>query len=167
MTKTIVLVGMMGSGKSSIGKELARKTGLDFIDTDSEIEKISKKKIKEIFSTKGEVFFRKLEEKICKKFINGEKKIVSIGGGAFMNKHIRNVIAKCGKSFWIEVNKDTLIKRLSNSNNIRPILDYRNLNKSISEIMNTRKGIYTKADVKIKVLNKNKSEIVNKIIKFI
>lgn len=167
MTKTIVLVGMMGSGKSSIGKELAKKTGLHFIDTDFEIEKISKKKIKDIFSTKGEVFFRKLEEKICKKFINGEKKIVSIGGGAFMNKNIRNIITKFGKSFWIDVNKDILINRLSISNNIRPLLNYKNLNKSISEIINNRKDTYIKADIKIKVLNKSKSEIVNKIMKFI
>ena len=117
MVKTIVLVGMMGSGKSSIGRQISKKTGLCYIDIDEEIEKKTKSKIKDIFKKKGEVYFRNIEEIICKKFINGEKKIVSIGGGAFMNKNIRAIISKVGKSFWIDVNKDILFDRLKKSKN--------------------------------------------------
>ena len=167
MVKTIVLVGMMGSGKSSIGRQISKKTGLCYIDIDEEIEKKTKSKIKDIFKKKGEVYFRKIEEIICKKFINGEKKIVSIGGGAFMNKNIRAIISKVGKSFWIDVNKDILFDRLKKSKNLRPLLDYSNLKKSIDDIINQRKSTYAKADVKIKVYKTNKENIANKIIKFL
>ena len=134
------------------------------------MKKLKKKrrvKLKIFLKKKGEVYFRNIEEIICKKFINGEKKIVSIGGGAFMNKNIRAIISKVGKSFWIDVNRDILFNRLRKSKNLRPLLDYSNLKKSIDDIIKERKSTYAKADVKIKVYKTNKENIANKIIKLL
>ena len=89
MLKTIVLVGMMGSGKTSIGKELAKSLNINFIDSDKEIELKCKKTIPKIFETKGEIYFRKIEEKVCIKLIDGNPKVLSLGGGAFLNSVIR------------------------------------------------------------------------------
>ena len=96
MLKTIVLIGMMGSGKTSVGKELAKKLNVTFIDIDQEIEKKYQMNIPEIFQTKGESFFRKIEENISCKLINGKPCVISLGGGSFLNKKIRNKIKnKC------------------------------------------------------------------------
>ena len=92
MLKTIVLIGMMGSGKTSVGKELAKNLNLNFIDSDQEIEKKCKISIPSIFEKKGEDYFRKIEEKICCKLIDGKPKILSLGGGAFINSKIRKEI---------------------------------------------------------------------------
>ena len=165
MLKTIVLIGMMGSGKTSVGKELAKKLNVAFIDIDHEIEKKYQMKIPEIFQTKGESFFRKIEENMSCKLINGKPCVISIGGGGFLNKKIRSKIKVNAISIWINTGLDKIYERLNKSKNKRPLLNYKNLKKSIKEIYDKRKPIYKKANYKIQVKSDNKKTIVKNIIK--
>ena len=165
MLKTIVLIGMMGSGKTSVGKELAKKLNVAFIDIDQEIEKKYQMNIPEIFLTKGESFFRKIEENMSYKLINGKPRVISIGGGGFLSKKIRNRVKINAISIWINTSFDKIYQRLNKSKNKRPLLDYKNLKKSIKEIYDKRKPIYKKADYKIQIKTDNKKIIVENIIK--
>ena len=165
MLKTIVLIGMMGSGKSSVGKELAKKLGVTFIDIDHEIEKKYQMKIPEIFQTKGESFFRKIEENMSCKLINGKPCVISLGGGGFLNKRIRSKIKINAVSIWINTGLNKIYQRLNGSKSKRPLLNYTNLKKSIKEIYDKRKPIYKKADYKIQIKSDNKKIIVENIIK--
>ncbi len=167
MLKTVVLVGMMGSGKTSVGKELAKSLNLDFIDVDHEIEKKCKKTIPEIFKKKGEKYFRNIEEKMCNKIINNDVKIISLGGGAFANEKIRKKIKKHALSVWINVGIESLCLRLEKSKNKRPLLDYTNLKKSIKDILDKRKKIYEKADFVVNVKSDNKKKVAEKIMKIL
>ena len=165
MLKTIVLIGMMGSGKTSVGKELAKKLNVAFIDIDQEIERKCQMNISEIFQTKGESFFRKIEENVSCKLINGKPCIISIGGGGFLNKKIRSKIKINAISIWINTSLDKIYQRLNKSKNKRPLLNYKNLKKSIKEIYDKRKPIYKKANYKIQIKSDNKKIIVDNIIK--
>ena len=165
MLKTIVLIGMMGSGKTSVGKELAKKLNVAFIDIDQEIEKKYQMNISEIFQTKGESFFRKIEENVSCKLINGKPCIISIGGGGFLNKKIRNKIKINAISIWINTSLPKIYQRLNKSKNKRPLLNYKNLRKSIKEIYDKRKPIYKKANYNIQINSDNKKIIVENIIK--
>ena len=112
LNKNIVLLGMMGSGKSTIGYLLSRNINFNFLDIDKFIEKEMGLKIYDIFQKKGEIYFRNLEEKITLKFLKGKGKIISLGGGAFLNKNIRKEILKNHISFWLSWNNSTIIKRI-------------------------------------------------------
>ena len=118
---------MMGVGKSTIGKALSRSLSMEFIDIDKIIEKKIKLSIEEIFKKKGEIFFRKLEEKITLEEIEKSNKIISLGGGAFMNEKIRTYATSHTKSFWLNVGANLLAKRLNNSKK-RPLLTNKNIN---------------------------------------
>ena len=165
MLKTIVLIGMMGSGKTSVGKELAKKLNVAFIDIDQEIEKKYQMKIPEIFQTKGESFFRKIEENVSCKLINGKPCVISIGGGGFLNKKIRGKIKINAISIWINTSLNKIYQRLNESKNKRPLLNYKNLRKSIKEIYDKRKPIYKKANYQIQTKSDNKKIIAENIIK--
>ena len=165
MLKTIVLIGMMGSGKTSVGKELAKKLTVPFIDIDQEIEKKYQMNIPEIFNVKGEDFFRKIEENMSCKFIKGKPCVISLGGGAFLNRRVRRTIKVNAVSIWINARLDKIYQRLNGSKNKRPLLNYKNLKKSIKEIYDKRKSIYKKADYKIQIKSDNKKIIVENIIK--
>ena len=165
MLKTIVLIGMMGSGKTSVGKELAKKLNITFIDIDQEIEKKCQMNISKIFQTKGESFFRKIEENVSCKLINGKPCVISVGGGGFLNKKIRNKIRVNAISIWINTSLDIIYQRLHKSKNKRPLLNYKNLKKSIKENYDKRKPIYKKANYKIQIKSDNKKIIVKNIIK--
>ena len=165
MLKTIVLIGMMGSGKTSVGKELAKKLNLEFVDIDHEIEKKYEKSVSEIFKINGEQFFRKIEENMSCKFIDGKPGVISLGGGGYINKKIRNKIKTNGISIWINPSLENIYHRINKSTNKRPLLDYKNLKKTIKEIYDVRKPIYKKADHIIKTKSDNKKIIVEKIIK--
>merc|ERR1712078_799268 len=108
-------MGMMGSGKSSIGSLVARKFKLNFVDVDKEIEKNLNTTIRKIFETKGEEYFRKIEEKTTLKKLKLNSTVVSLGGGAFANKNIRNEVLKNHYSFWLNWNEKILIERIKNS----------------------------------------------------
>ena len=161
--ENLVFLGMMGSGKSSIGLMVAKKLKLNFTDIDYEIEKELGKKITDIFEENGEDFFRKIEEKITLKKLKLNSSVISLGGGAFMNRNIRKEVLKNHLSFWLNWNNNILLDRIKNSKK-RPLA----INLSDNEIINLiqkRSYVYAKALFKIKCDNLSKNEVVNKIIK--
>ena len=163
MKKSLVLTGMMGVGKSTIGRLLAKRLKVKFIDVDKVIERNEKKSIKRIFNENGEVYFRKLEEKITSKILKSNKKVIALGGGAFMNNEIREKILRSCISFWLKVDLNKLIKRYK-KNNRRPLLNQKNLETDVKKIYQMRKKIYGLANFKINCDNMNKSQIVEKIL---
>ena len=161
--ENLVFLGMMGSGKSSIGLMVAKKLKLNFTDIDNEIEKELGKKITDIFEENGEDFFRKIEEKITLKELKLNSSVISLGGGAFTNKNIRKEVLKNHLSFWLNWNNKILLDRIKNSKK-RPLAI--NLpNNEIINLIQKRSNIYAKALFEIKCDNLSKNEVVNKIIK--
>ena len=160
--ENLVFLGMMGSGKSSIGALVAKKLNLDFIDIDKEIEKELGSSIKKIFETKGEDYFRKLEEKTSLKKLQLNSVVISLGGGGFINKNIRKKILKNHLSFWLSWKHEILLNRIKNSKK-RPLA----FNSSDNELINLikkRSNIYSKALHEIKCDKLAKKEIVQKIL---
>tara|TARA_B100002019_G_scaffold211125_1_gene183885 strand:+ start:219 stop:731 length:513 start_codon:yes stop_codon:yes gene_type:complete len=160
--ENIVFLGMMGSGKSSIGYLVSKKLNLHFEDIDQIIEDKLNMTINDIFKKKGEKFFRSLEEKITLKILKKHKTIISLGGGAFINLKIRDEILRNHHSFWLKWTSKTLIKRIQNSPK-RPI-SYKAKHSELLNLIKKRSSIYSKATYKINCENLSKNEIVNKII---
>jgi shikimate kinase len=161
--ENLVFVGMMGSGKSSIGLLTAKKLKLNFIDIDKEIEKELDQSISKIFETKGEEFFRKFEEKVTLKKLKLSYTVISLGGGAFANKNVRQEVLKSHISFWLNWDNETLLNRIKNSKK-RPLA----VNSTKDELINLikkRSNSYSKALYEIKCDNLSKNEIVKNIIK--
>ena len=161
--ENLVFLGMMGSGKSSIGSLVAKKLKLNFIDVDKEIEKELGISISKIFETKGEDYFRKFEEKITLKILRINSAVVSLGGGAFVNKIIRNEVLKNHISFWLNWNSEILLNRIKNSKK-RP-LAFNSTENELIDLIKKRSNIYSKALYEIKCDRMSKSEIVEKVLK--
>ena len=165
MKKNLVLLGMMGVGKSTLGKIVAKKQDLQFIDTDIIIEEKCSMKISEIFKKKGEHFFRLEEEKVVLKSLKKSNCVIALGGGAFMNESIRDFILKNAVSIWLDTDLKIISKR-TKWNKKRPLLNKENNQKKINELYAKRKNIYKSANYKINCNNLTKENIVNKIITF-
>ena len=167
MKKNLVLLGMMGVGKSTLGKILADRLNLTFIDTDLNIEKKCAMKISEIFKNKGEKFFRTIEEKEVLESLKKSKCVIALGGGAFMKKTVRDKILKDSLSVWLDVNLKTLNKRV-NWNKKRPLINEKEKDSQIkiNQLYAERKNIYKLANHRINCNNLSKKDIVNKIITF-
>jgi shikimate kinase len=161
--KNLVFLGMMGSGKSSIGNLVSKKLNLQFIDIDSLIIKNTGMSISEIFENKGEDYFRDLEEKITLKCLKKMQKVVSLGGGGFINAKIRKEILINHFSFWLNWDESILIKRIKDSQK-RPLV-FKATDQKIKSIIRDRSRIYSKAQFKINCNKLTKTEIVKKIIK--
>ena len=162
LKENLVFLGMMGSGKSSIGLLVAKKLKLNFIDIDSEIEKKLGTTISKIFDDKDEYFFRKVEEKITLKKLKLNPSVISLGGGAFINENIRKTVLKSHISFWLNWDDNILLKRIKNSKK-RP-LAINSSDNQIIDLIQERSKVYTKAMFEIKCDNLTKNEVVNKII---
>ena len=160
--ENIVFLGMMGSGKSIIGLLISKKLNLQFYDIDQLIEKELKMSISDIFEKKGEKFFREFEEKTTLKILKKRWIVVSLGGGAFINKRIREEILKNHLSFWLNWNSKTLIQRIQN-NKKRPIALKASTNELV-DLIKKRSVIYSRSKYKINCEQLSKNEIVNKII---
>ncbi len=154
---------MMGVGKTTIGKIVARKQGMEFIDTDENIEEKCSMSISEIFKKKGEKFFRIEEQKEVLKSNKKSNCVIALGGGAFINETIRNAILKNAISMWLDTDLKTLNKRIK-WNKKRPLVSRKNNQKKINELYLERKNIYKLADHKINCNNLNKENIVKRII---
>ena len=163
MKKNLVLLGMMGVGKSTLGKIVAKKLNLKFVDTDLNIEKNCSMKIWEIFENKGEDFFRNEEEKEVLECLKKNKTVIALGGGAFMNKNIRDFILKNSLSFWLDLNLKTINKRVK-WNKKRPLLNKKNSMKKLDNLYAERKKIYKLANHRIACEQLSKENIVKKII---
>ena len=153
---------MMGAGKTSIGLIVSKKLKLNYVDVDQEIEKELGMKIQKIFETKGENYFREIEEKITLKILKKNNFIISIGGGAFLNQNIKREILRNHISFWLNWDSKTLIERISNSFK-RPVA-FRASKTKLLDLINKRSKIYSKALYKIDCENLTKNQIVKKIL---
>ena len=165
MKKNLVLVGMMGVGKTTLGKIVSKMTDLKFIDTDANIEKNCLMKISEIFKRKGEKFFRLEEKKEVLKLLKESNSVIALGGGAFIDKTIRDNVLKNAISIWLDTDLKDLNKRIKWSKK-RPLLNKENNQKKINELYSERKNIYKLADHKIDCDNLKKENIAKKIIIF-
>jgi shikimate kinase len=161
--KNLILIGMMAVGKTTLGKIVAKKQGLEFIDADLVIEKKNKMTIKDIFEKKGEKFFRFEEKKVVLKLLKKTNCVIALGGGAFVNKDIRQDVLKKGISIWLDIDSKILYTR-SLWNKKRPLLNKDNNKKKLDELYLNRKSIYKLADHKITCDRLRKSDIAKKII---
>ena len=164
MKKNVVLTGMMGVGKSTVGKNLAERLNYKFVDIDRLIEKIEGCSIKIIFKQKSEIYFRKLEKQVTLRELEKENIVLALGGGAFLDKSVRQEIQKKSISFWLDTNLDILIKRLKKTNK-RPLLYQKNFSQTVKKIYLDRKKTYSKANFKIKCDNIKTEKIVYEIIR--
>ena len=164
MKKNVVLTGMMGVGKSTVGKNLAERLNYKFVDIDRLIEKIEGCSIKIIFKQKSEIYFRKLEKQVTLRELEKENIVLALGGGAFLDKSVRQEIQKKSISFWLDTNLDILIKRLKKTNK-RPLLYQKNLSQTVKKIYLDRKKTYSKANFKIKCDNIKTEKIVYEILR--
>ena len=162
LNKNIVLLGMMGSGKSTIGYLLSKKLDLKFKDVDKIIEKETEHKISWIFESKGENYFRELEEKITLQLLKSDKNIISLGGGAFINESVRKQVLSKSLSFWLYWNNSTIIKRIFKSKK-RPIA-FKASSFEINKLITDRSKIYSLANYKINCEKLSKNMIIKKII---
>tara|TARA_B100001245_G_scaffold217396_1_gene185827 strand:- start:302 stop:814 length:513 start_codon:yes stop_codon:yes gene_type:complete len=162
LNKNIVLLGMMGSGKSTIGYLLSKNINLNFLDVDKFIEKETDLKIYDIFQKKGEVYFRDLEEKTTLKLLKGKGKIISLGGGGFLNKNIRKEILKNHISFWLNWKNSTIINRILKSQK-RPVA-FNSSENNLKRLINERSNIYAEANFKINCETLTKKMIVKNIL---
>ena len=163
LRKNLVLTGMMGVGKSTVGKSLADKLSYKFKDIDKIIEIKEGCTIDIIFKKKGENYFRSLEKKITLDELKKEKTVISLGGGSFLNNSIRRIVKDSSISFWLDVNTDILINRLK-KNKKRPLLFNKNLIETVKKIYLERKKTYSEADFKIRCDSLKPELIVNKIL---
>jgi len=161
--KNLVLLGMMAVGKTTLGKIVAKKQELKFIDIDASIEKKNSMTIKEIFKKKGEKFFRMEEENEILKSLEKNNCVIALGGGAFMNKTVRENILKNAISIWLSVDIKTLNQRIK-WNRKRPLLKEENNQKKITELYAERKDIYKLANHQIACDKLSKENIAEKII---
>ncbi|MDB9760776.1 shikimate kinase [Pelagibacteraceae bacterium] len=164
MKKNLTLTGMMGVGKSTIGKAVSKRLLMQFSDIDEIIENKLKMSISKIFEEKGEFFFRKFEEEISLHELAKKNIVVSLGGGAFMSSKIRKKVISSGKSFWLDLDTKLLEKRLFKSKK-RPLLKNKNLGESLKKIYDERKAIYANANYRIDCNKLSANLISNKIIK--
>ena len=163
MKKNLILTGMMGVGKSTIGKSLSEKLKMNFIDVDKIIEEQESMTIKEIFRTKGEAYFRNIEKNLTLSQLNKNKAVIALGGGAFINSTIRSVILKDCVSFWLDLDLDVIYKRV-NSSKKRPLLNEKKLQETLEKLYSERKSIYSLANYKIDCNKDSQNLIVKKII---
>ena len=161
--ENLVFLGMMGSGKSSIGSLVSKKLNLEFIDVDTHIERKLDLKISEIFEKKGEKYFRQIEEMETLRVLKNKQTVISLGGGAFLNNKIKKEILENHISFWLNWDLKTLINRIKDSKK-RPIA-HKSSKKEIEELIQKRSIIYSKAMYKIHCENLTKNEIVKQITK--
>jgi len=161
--KNLVLIGMMAAGKTTLGKIVAQRYNMEFVDTDSIIENKNSMSINEIFEKKGEPFFRAEEEKEVIEILKKKGCVIAVGGGAFINKNIREHILKSSISIWLDVDIKVLNDRVQ-FNNRRPLLNKDNNENKINEMYNERKKFYSMANYKINCRNLKKEVITEKII---
>ena len=161
--KNLTLTGMMGVGKSTIGRNLAKKLKYNFFDVDKLIEIKEGTSINFIFKNKSENYFRKIENEITLQVLKKSNSVISLGGGAFLTSAIRKSAKKLSNSFWLDVPIEELIKRLEN-NRQRPLIFKKNFKDTVKKIYFERKKFYNEADYRIKCNSLKSKEIAYKIL---
>lgn len=152
LKKTVVLVGMMGAGKTAVGTALARKLGVPFVDQDDEIQLAANRTIAEIFSEYGEAFFREKETRVLERLLGGPPCILSTGGGAFMSDRNRDLIAAQGVAVWLNAELNLLWARVRHRTT-RPLLQTENPYETLRTLYQARSGIYALAPIQVQSLS--------------
>ena len=161
--ENLVFLGMMGSGKSSIGLLVSKKLNIDFIDVDKQIEKKIGLTISKIFEIEGEKYFREIEEIETLRSLKSKRTVISLGGGAFLNDKIKKEVLENHVSFWLDWDIKTLVNRIK-GNKKRPIV-HKSSKTEIEELIKNRSMIYSKAMYKINCEKLTQNEIAKKVIK--
>ena len=160
--RSLVLVGMMAAGKSSVGRRLGVRLGLPFVDADTEIEKAAVMTIPEIFSTHGEPYFRAGEARVIARLLDGGPQVLATGGGAFMNADTRGAIRAKGISIWLKADFDVLLKRVKRRTD-RPLLQGDEAAETLRRLMEERYPTYAEADLTVESRDVPHDAIVDEI----
>lgn len=161
--RNLVFVGLMGAGKSAVGRMVASQLGLPFVDTDVEIERVSRMTISELFAAYGEEEFRALETRVIKRLLRSGPRVVSTGGGAFINDKTRRQIERGGLSLWLKADIDVLWERV-NKRDHRPLLKTENPKQTLKDLMDKRYPVYQLADLTIQSRDVRKEVIANEVL---
>ncbi|MCJ8520251.1 shikimate kinase [Pseudorhizobium tarimense] len=161
--RNLVFVGLMGAGKSVIGRMVAQALSLPFVDTDTEIERVSRMTISELFAAYGEVEFRSLETRVIARLMEGGPRVISTGGGAFINENTRQVIGEGGVSVWLNAELDVLWERV-NKRDHRPLLKTENPKATLENLMHQRYPIYALADLTVQSGQVRKEAMVTNVL---
>ena len=161
--RAIVLVGLMGAGKTSIGRRLAERMGLAFVDADTEIEKAAGKSIPDIFAEHGEAHFRDGERRVILRLLEGGPQILATGGGAFMNAETRAAIKAHALSVWLKADLDVLLKRVAKRGG-RPLLENKDPAEVLQNLINLRYPVYAEADITVESLDVQHAQMVSAVL---
>lgn len=161
--RSIVLVGLMGAGKTTVGRRLAQRLGLDFVDADVEIERAAGETIPEIFERRGEAAFREGERRVIARLLDEGPKVLATGGGAFMDASTRQNITARGTSIWLRADLDVLMRRVSRRNN-RPLLKQGDPRATMERLINERYPVYAGADITVESIEGPHETVVDDVI---
>ena len=161
--RSVVLVGLMGCGKSAIGRRLASRLGLPFVDADEEIERAAGKSIEDIFSDHGEPYFREGERKVLARLLRSGPQVLATGGGAFMNEETRSAVSENGVSVWLRADLHLLVRRVGKRGN-RPLLKAGDPETVLRNLMATRYPVYAEADITVESRDVPHEVIVSEIV---
>jgi len=162
-SRSIVFVGLMGAGKTAIGRKVAQALGVSFIDSDHEIETVSRMTVPELFEHYGEPEFRALEERVIGRLIKDGPQVLSTGGGAFMNANTRAAVARDGVSIWLKADIDTLMARVARKPN-RPLLQNADPRGVMLKLMQDRYPVYGLADLTVQTRDAKREEITAEVL---
>ena len=162
----IVLIGFMGTGKSAVGKKLAQRLRMGYLDTDELIEKREKRKIFQIFQEKGEGYFRKVETQVVKEVASRDNYVIATGGGVVLKEENVAALRKNGFIICLSADPETIWRRTANDSK-RPLLEGKDPRKRIEDLLKTRKPYYQKADFTIETSKLSDEEVTEKIYKFL
>lgn len=163
LAQTIVLVGLMGAGKSTIGRRLAARLGVPFKDADAEIELAAGKTVSELFAEHGEPYFRAGEQRVIRRLLDDPPHVLATGGGAFMNEATRALIAEKAISVWLRADLDVLLRRVARRNT-RPLLDNGDVEGTMRRLIAERYPVYAQADFTIDTFDGPHDETVDAIL---
>ena len=161
--RSIVLVGMMGVGKSSVGRRLAARLGIPFVDADAEIERAAGMSISDIFARLGEADFRSGEARVIARLLEGGPQVLATGGGAVLNPDTRALIKAKGVSIWLSADFEVLLRRISKRKNERPLLQTADPAATLRHLLATREPIYAQADLTVQSREVPHDAIVSEI----
>lgn len=163
-TRNLIFVGLMGAGKSVIGRLVAQMLSVPFMDTDAEIERVSRMTISELFASYGETEFRALETRVIERLLKQGPRVISTGGGAFINDNTRRQIKSGGVSVWLKADLDVLWERV-NRRDHRPLLKTENPKQTLENLMIQRYPIYAEADLTVMSQNVRKEVVAQQVLK--
>jgi shikimate kinase len=162
--RSVVLVGMMGVGKSSVGRRLATRLSIPFVDADTEIEKAAGMSIADVFAKYGEAYFRSGEARVIARLLEGGPQVLATGGGAFMNAETRALIKAKGVSIWLRAEFDVLMRRISKRKSERPLLQTADPAATLRQLLAEREPTYAQADLTIESREVAHDAVVTNII---